>query len=43
MHTAFFRSQSTDEKDFHNIVNIDDNLKFKAALRDHLIETGKWF
>ena len=26
-----------------NIVNIDDNLKFKAALCNHLIKTGKWF
>ena len=26
-----------------DIVNIDDNLKFKVALCDHLIETGKWF
>ena len=26
-----------------DIVNIDDNLKFEAALRDHLIETEKWF
>ena len=26
-----------------DIVNIDDNLKFKTTLHDHLIETGKWF
>ena len=26
-----------------NILNIDDNLKFKAALSNHLIKTGKWF
>ena len=25
------------------IVNIDDNLKFKATLHNHLIETGNWF
>ena len=26
-----------------DIVNIDENLKFKATLRSHLIETGNWF
>ena len=26
-----------------DIVNIDDNLKFKATLCDHLVKTGKRF
>ena len=25
-----------------DFVNIDDNLKFKATLRNHLIETRNW-
>ena len=26
-----------------DIVNIQDNVKFKTALRDHLINNGRWF
>ena len=44
IHTAFFLwSVNQWNRLPVDIVSIDDNLKFKATLHNHLIETGKWF